>query len=152
MQPSHDELGRPEPLRVAGRRDLCSISIRIAADYLATFPCAQLAIDTDVDWRRVVRVTHVDRLLEEFDRPVAEQEVSSARMLAAEAKLAQRPVVKPDLEVQPGIGLPGRRESGRKEARVVQKEWRVHAGYRRSRAFDARGAWRGRAEPEIPRP
>ena len=152
MQPSHDELGRPEPLRVAGRRDLCSISIRIAADYLATFPCAQLAIDTDVDWRRVVRVTHVDRLLEEFDRPIAEQEVGPTRMLAAEAKLAQCPVVKTDLEERPRIRLTGRRERGGEETRVVQKEWRIHARHCRGRAFDARGARRGRAEPEIPRP
>ena len=65
-------------------------SVPIGRNHLTAGSCAQHAVDADGLYRSKGRRTHADRLLKEMDGPIRKQEVRTARVKAAEPKLAER--------------------------------------------------------------
>src|SRR5205823_1375604 len=65
-------------------------SIRVGADDLAAFPAAEGA-----------EGVQVDRLLEEVDRPVGEEEVAAAGMLALEVRIGVGAPMRPPVRGRP---------------------------------------------------
>ena len=92
-------LGIPDVRRVMERRFSCRgrhecnngypfTSVAIRADDFTAGSTAQIPIDTVLDGSGILRAPHVDRVLEEVDRAIGEQEVGAPGMLASKAEVS----------------------------------------------------------------